>query len=256
VYLLLIIFLKATSLLYPANGGANTPARMVKIPAGYYRPFYKEKGIDSVKIKSFYLDAYPVTNQQFLDFVKQNPKWSRSQAPRLFADSGYLKHWLGDYRFDVSVANSPVTNISWYAAKAYCKWAGKRLPTVNEWEYAAGAPLVWPKYAAGKVKNQVILEWYEKTNPLKYPAVGTQNKNAYGLYDLFGNVWEWVGDFNSIVIPADPRGGLNLDVFCGSGAFGTLDPQDYATFMRFAFRNSLKASYTVENLGFRCAKDL
>lgn len=232
-------------------------AAVVKIPAGYYKPFYKTEGTDSVKVSSFEMDVYPVTNRQYLAFVKENIKYSKSRISGTFADKGYLKHWKSDFEIgDTSLLDRPVTNVSWFAAKAYCKWKGKRLPTVYEWEYAANVPLVWPIKAKGIEKNEVILKWYGKPNPAQFPKVGTVNKNAYGLYDLYGSVWEWVLDFNSIVIANDPRGGLDLNNFCGSGAFGALDAKDYATFMRFAMRSSLKASYTVENLGFRCVKDI
>jgi formylglycine-generating enzyme required for sulfatase activity len=258
--ILVSILIKVLFSLYlqaPNAPATVPPAGMVKVGKGYYKPFYRVKDVDSMSVKPFYMDIYQVTNRQFLEFVKKNPQWSRSHTARLFADSGYLKHWKGDFDLgDSAIANSPVTSVSWFAAKAYCKWAGKRLPTLNEWEYAAETPIVWPKYIAGKDMNRYILSWYEKTNPDKYAPVGRMNRNRYGIYDMYGNIWEWVSDFNSVVIPNDPRGGLDLDVFCGSGAFGTLDPQDYAAFMRFALRSSLKASYCVENLGFRCAKDI
>jgi formylglycine-generating enzyme required for sulfatase activity len=203
------------------------------------------------------MDAYPVTNAEYLAFVREHPEWRRSRVSRTLADEGYLKHWRADLDLgNPALAQTPVTNVSWFAAQAFARWRGERLPTVNEWEYAALAPLDWPVKAAGKERDKLILDWYSKPNPAQFPAVGTVDRNVYGVFDLFGSVWEWDADFNSIVIPNDPRGGLDTRFFCGSGAFGTLDPSDYATFMRFAMRNSLKASYTVENLGFRCVKDI
>jgi formylglycine-generating enzyme required for sulfatase activity len=75
---------------------------------------------------------------------------------------------------------------------------------------------------------------------------------------MHGVVWEWVADFSTAMVTGDARGdtGLDRQLFCGSGAQGAKDIQDFASFMRYAFRSSLKASYTVPNLGFRCAKDL
>ena len=236
---------------------ASAQLRVVRVPAGHYKPFYKSKGVDSVRIRAFDMDVYPVTNADYLAFVRMHPEWQRSRVSRALADEGYLKHWRSDLDIgDPTIANSPVTNVSWFAAQAYASAHGERLPSVNEWEYAAEFPLTWPIPAKGKERDKLILDWYSKPNPAKLPQVGTANRNALGLFDLFGQVWEWNSDFNSIVIPNDPRGGLDTRFFCGSGAFGTLDPSDYATFMRFAMRNSLKASYTVENLGFRCVKDV
>jgi formylglycine-generating enzyme required for sulfatase activity len=229
----------------------------VKVPSGFYKPFYKTKGVDSVRIPALEMDAYPVTNAQYLEFVRSHPAWTRSRVSRVMADDGYLKHWRSDLDVgDESILNSPVTNVSWFAAREYAAWRGDRLPTVNEWEHAASFPLTWPVAATGKAKDKLILDWYSKPKPKKLSPVGTANRNSVGLFDMFGQVWEWVADFNSIVIPNDPRGGLDTRFFCGSGAFGTLDPSDYATFMRFAMRNSLKASYTVENLGFRCVREV
>jgi formylglycine-generating enzyme required for sulfatase activity len=231
--------------------------RLVRVPAGYYKPFYKTKGVDSLRMRAFDMDAYPVTNAEFLAFVKTAPQWRRSRVSRALADNGYLKHWKNDLDLgDPALASSPVTNVSWFAAQAFAAWRGERLPSVNEWEYAALFPLTWPVHADGKERDKLILDWYSKPNAAKLASVGTVNRNSLGLFDLFGQVWEWTADFNSIVIPNDPRGGLDTRLFCGSGAFGTLNPEDYATFMRFAMRNSLKASYTVENLGFRCVKDI
>ena len=228
---------------------------MARMPAGFYRPFYFTKGIDSVRIESFYMDATPVTNKQFLEFVKANPNWARSAVSPLLAEDGYLKGWKSDFEIGKpSMVNVPVVNVSWFAARAYAHWCHERLPTINEWEYASLAPIVKPNFASGKSKNELILDWYCKPNAVRFQPVGTVNRNAYGVRDMFGQVWEWVEDFSSVLIPADPRGGLDLQSFCGAGAAGTIDPSDYATFMRFAMRNSLKANYAVDNLGFRCVK--
>ena len=75
---------------------------------------------------------------------------------------------------------------------------------------------------------------------------------------MFDLVWEWTDDFNSIMTTSDSRNGDFDDkgLFCASAATSAADVLNYASFMRYAFRSSLKANYTVENLGFRCAKDL
>ncbi|MFA5057787.1 MAG: SUMF1/EgtB/PvdO family nonheme iron enzyme, partial [Opitutaceae bacterium] len=85
---------------------------------------------------------------------------------------------------------------------------------------------------------------------------GSGRPNFYGARDLLDLVWEWVDDFNSAMVTGDSRGAGAAGLFCGSGATGSRDPSDYAAFMRTGYRSSLRANYTVPNLGFRCAQDL
>lgn len=225
---------------------------MVKIPGGKYTAFFEDKGGRDVAIKPFYLDQRAVTNAEYLEFVKRNPKWAKSKVSKLFADAGYLKHWQSDFKIgNEKIANSPVTNVSWFAANAYSKWRGKRLPTLSEWEYVGNTPLLNDKRPIEKV----ILEWYSKPTPAHLPPAGTTFKNKFNVYDMHGLIWEWVYDFNSIIMEGDSRSNsaIQRDLFCASGSTGAVNKEDYAAFMRFAFRGSLKAKYTVNNLGFRCA---
>ena len=117
------------------------PAGMVLVPAGTFTPLFRaETDPKVVPVPAFYLDVLPVTNADFLEFVKANPRWQRSQVKRLFADPDYLKAWAGDVEPGAgAITNAPVTYVSWFAAKAYTQWKGKRLPTTAEWEYAAAA---------------------------------------------------------------------------------------------------------------------
>jgi formylglycine-generating enzyme required for sulfatase activity len=76
---------------------------------------------------------------------------------------------------------------------------------------------------------------------------------VYGISDLHGLVWEWTLDFNSSLVTGESRGDGSLErsLYCGSGAAGAADFEDYAALMRYAFRSSLEARYAVGNLGFR-----
>lgn len=229
---------------------AQAPAGMVLVPGGTYKPFIQPGG-QVVKVRPFYLDVHAVTNAEFLAFVKANPGWARSKVSRLYADANYLREWEGDYLTGGRVlSDAPVTDISWFAARAYCRWKGKRLPTMDEWEYAAAAAPAG-KNNEGRL-SAIILDWYSRPNPTVLPAVESTFRNRFGLFDMHGLIWEWVYDFNS-VIAASSGGGQNF--FCAAASLNTPDKEDYAAYMRYAFRESLKGSSCVANLGFRCAMD-
>jgi formylglycine-generating enzyme required for sulfatase activity len=247
-------------LIYGINFPQSDYSGMVKISEGYYSPLYKSGEKDSrQKVESFYMDVYPVTNSEFLEFVKVNTKWSRSKVKRIFADKSYLKHWKSDFELGNSVnPNSPVINVSWFAAKAYAEWKGKRLPTVAEWEYVASASKTRPNANDDMDNINRILKWYSKKSPENLPAVGSTEKNYWKVFDLFGLIWEWNYDFNTALVTGESRGDSNLErnLFCGSSSASAKDVKNYPAFMRYGFRSSLKANYTVHNLGFRCVKDI
>jgi formylglycine-generating enzyme required for sulfatase activity len=152
----------------------------------------------------------------------------------------------------------PVTYVSWFAAKAFADWKGKRLPTVAEWEYAASASPGRPDGANDPEFNRRVREWYTSPSSAQLSVVGAGPANFWGVRDLHGLVWEWVADFNSAMITGDARNdsGLDRDLFCGAGATGAKEVGNFPAFLRYGFRSSLKADYTVHNLGFRCAKNI
>lgn len=236
-------------------------ADMAFIEGGEFLPFYSFNE-ESVNVEPFYLDKYPVTNAEYLEFVTANPEWRRSQVKKVFADEGYLKKWSGDLDLGPNadeLKDSPVTNVSWFAARAYAKWKGKRLPTLDEWEYAAAASREKPMAARDELFVQTIMNWYSQPNPSLLPAVGENDPNYYGVYDLHGLIWEWVQDFNTVFISGESRAdqGELKQFFCaaGSAAASDADKGNYAAFLRYAFRGSLEADFSVGNLGFRLAMD-
>lgn len=220
----------------------------VYIKEGTYSPFFRDKNEPDVKVGKFWVDKYPVTNQEFLKFVRLNPEWSRTNRKDIFAGSGYLKHWLSDFVVHSHQLKVPVSNVSWFAARKYCEFYKKRLLTIAEWEYVSDAQN--PKAL------ELILKWYGSTDQ-KLQSVSRGQTNGYGLVGMHGLIWEWVEDFSSAIVSGDSRSSneANGALFCGSGALKAKDPSQYATFMRFAYRSSLKANSTGLNLGFRCVKD-
>src|SRR5438128_1552554 len=89
-----------------------------------------------VALAGFHIDRYLVTNAQFKRFVDANPQWQPEHISPELDNGNYLTHWKTAGALS-DKANHPVVNVNWYAAVAYCQWAGKRLPTEAEWEYAA-----------------------------------------------------------------------------------------------------------------------
>lgn len=243
-----------------ATATSEAPAGMAVVPAGEHRPLFAlPNEPKTLPVARFGLDKLPVTNGDFLDFVRANPRWRRSAVKRLFADANYLKHWAGDLELGESArTNQPVVWVSWFAAKAFAQWKGKRLPTVAEWEYAAAASPRRPDGENDVEFQRALRHWYSTPAPAELPRVGAGLPNCLGLFDLHGLVWEWTTDFNSAIVTGDARGdtGLDRQLFCGAGSAGAKDTGNFPAFMRYGFRSSLKAPYTVHNLGFRCAKDL
>ncbi|AUC81162.1 formylglycine-generating enzyme family protein [Lacinutrix sp. Bg11-31] len=230
---------------------------MVLIEGSRYLPLY---GRDSavVEVKDFKMDIYPVTTKEYEQFVVKYPKWKKSKVIKLFADESYLSNWKNDIKINESInANSPITYVSWFAAKSYCECQGKRLPTIDEWEYAAMADETTKDARVKASYNQKILAWYEAPKT-KENRVGETPKNVWGVYDLHGLVWEWTQDFNSVLITGESRKDVDKDsnLFCGSAAINATDLMNYAAFMRYAIRGSLKAKYSMKNLGFRCVQDI
>jgi formylglycine-generating enzyme len=221
----------------------------VEIEGGVYRPLYKPSEKEAeVRVPSFELAKTSVTNREFLEFVQKKPQWQRDRVSTLYADGRYLEHWAAPLELgEAAGADHPVVNVSWFAARAFCRERGGRLPTEAEWEYAATEP--------GDAAK--VLRWYAAPAGGPGRPVRQEPPNGRGVYDLHGLVWEWVSDFNSSLVISDNRssGERDLTRFCGGGALKAGRTDDYAAFMRSAFRSSLEAKFVGRHLGFRCARD-
>ena len=240
-------------------GSGRKGERMAFIGSGLFHSVVPQGETDeAIVMDEFLIDRFPVTNGEFMQFTRQYAEWQRDRVPRLFADDGYLSHWssssaLGDDAKD----NQPVTNVSWFAAIAYCESRNARLPSWYEWEYAAAADQNRPDAREDPLWRQQILSWYATPGNRKLAQVGSRPGNYYGVHDLHGLVWEWAEDYNALLVGADNReqGGADKLKFCGAGALTMQQKEQYAVLMRVAMLSSLEAAYTTRNLGFRCARD-
>ena len=192
-------------------------SQMIYVPAGRFKMgsndgSSREKPAHDVHVDAFYISKSEITNRQFKKFVDVNPEWHKGRIDGKLHNGWYLKHWEGD-SYPSDKADHPVVYVSWFAAKAYCEWAGGRLPTEAEWEKAArgadGRTYPWgslwdrskcnsASYWAKKdlLDSDAWKKWWEaegKNVRWATMKVGSFPTGAspYGVQDMAGNVWEW-----------------------------------------------------------------
>lgn len=235
---------------------APPAAEMAPIPAGTYRPLFAPAGKQPapIAVAAFRIDRRPVTNGDFLRFVREHREWSRDRIDPLFTEAGYLAHWASaDAHGDApgAEADRPVVSVSWFSARAYCAAQGKRLPTEAEWERAAGASRLAADGSSDKAWRAELLAGYSRPASEPRAPVGTGAPNFFGVYDLHGVVWEWIQDFNNAATMF--ASGSDAMRFCGASGASARDATDFVAFERVALRSSLRARFVLKNLGFRCA---
>jgi len=173
--------------------------------------------------KGFWLGQTPVTQAAYRRVTGLNPSHSK-----------------GD--------NLPVEQIDWDRALRYCQAIGGRLPTEAEWEYAARAGSMDPRYG-----SLAEIAWYVKNSGGRTHPVGQKKPNAFGLYDMLGNVWQWTADWYEAGYyrdspkqdPAGPPGGEERTL--RGGSFGA-----YAMSVRVSARLSPAERMTIWDFGLRC----
>lgn len=230
-------------------------AAYVPLPAGPLNSVLaRDTDREPTRVAGHEMRKTPVTRAEFRRFLATHPEWRPGQTPAVFADAGYLKHWAEGGEDD-----TPVTEVSWFAAQAYCEAEaeGGRLPTWYEWEYAAAADATRTDARGDPAWLARILGWYARPANRPLPAVGGE-ANVYGVRDLHGLVWEWVDDFNALLVNGDSRSAADPDKlkFCGAGAIDLQDRQNYAVLMRVALLSSLSAADSTGSLGFRCVREV
>ena len=240
-----------------------------------------EAPIHEVSVKSFWIDRHEVTVTEFTKFVAatgyktdaekfgwsgafnlKNARWEKTKGADWHHPDGPASE---------SVANEPVCQVSWNDAAAYAKWAGKRLPTEAEWEYAARGGLAQKKYSWGndlRPDGKPVANWWQGSFPNQdlgedgfkgRAPVESFPPNGYGLYEITGNVWEWCADWYEDDYyqkaagnnPTGPESGAERVIRGGS----YLCAENFCTNYRVAGRSRATPDSGLNNLGFRCVRD-
>lgn len=302
-----------------ATDKAGDKSDMILIKGGTFKmgseDYSDSKPLHSVAVSNFYMDTHEVTNAQFAQFVKAtgyitvaeqalNPAdypgvpadklvpgsavfTSPSHAVSLdnamqwwsYVGGASWKHPQGPNSSIAGKDNEPVVQVSYTDAVAYAKWAGKRLPTEAEWEYAARAGQQFSDYYWGKDK-QPNGKWAANIFQGSFPWKNTDGDgyigvapvksfppNAFGLYDMEGNVWEWCADFyrpdyyakSPSANPSGPNDSYDPDEpnvekhVQRGGSF--LCSDDYCIRYKAGSRGKGETNSAGNNLGFRCVTD-
>ena len=255
-----------------------------------------EGPVCEIVLDPFYISKFPVTHQQFQAFVARTgyvteaQRWGWSfvfrnhvpaalRGPALPATPWWLRVEGADWAHPQGPANSPpplapypVVQVSWNDAQAYCQWAGVRLPTEAEWEFAARGGLPQKTYPWGDdvmPAGRHMCNVWQGTFPeidlaedgFSAPApVDTFAPNGYGLYTVAGNVWEWCADYFDAhwrataarLNPLGPPSGTTRVMKGGSYLC-------HASFC-FRYRNAARTANTPDsatgNIGFRVVRDV
>jgi formylglycine-generating enzyme required for sulfatase activity len=227
----------------------------VFIPAGSYHPFFKSVSkTREVPVGPICLSASPVTNEKYLGFVRRHSEWRKSRIKALFAEDSYLADWQDDLTPQPHTLSRPATFVSWFAAGAYCQAHGARLPTVAEWERFGGngGDVQTPGGAAAAGPGASDAG----AGPFEF-AMGRKAPELANTPLEFRGIWEWTANFNSALVSGRIGNAEDADasLFCGDG-FRAVDASNYAAFLRYSFRSSLRADFALKNLGFRCAREV
>lgn len=230
------------------------PAPMVLVPAGEFMMGSRQDDLSAqsderpahpVYLEAFYIDQYEVTAARYAKFFHDTNR----SAPKYWSQQVLEEH-----------EQKPVIGVDWKDAAAYCSWAGKRLPTEAEWEKAARGTdqrlYPWgnvdPRLERGNFDHCCDFHGYEGLTDI---GAFEEGKSFYGVYDMAGNVWEWVADWydlgyygkSPVRNPEGPSSGEKR--LLRGGAWDSAP-----TYVRSAYRLKLSPNFRLDNIGFRCVR--
>src|SRR5881396_262328 len=246
----------------PLAAQTAAPENMVQIPAGKFWmgrtytiytdsadlvPIDKldDRPANNIYLDAFYLDKYEVTNADYTKFLQANsgtkPPW----------------HWPQG-NFPAGKEKLPVYNVNWFEATAFCKWAGKRLPSEAEWEKAVRGGRDRKPYAWVDNDRDPDERVPAAISRGKAMAVGSFPPNGYGLYDMIGNVMEWTNDwYDANYYPFMPKKnpqGPQTGRYKSVRGAGYADQGGHGMEKLVSYRNFSDPDTRMTTIGFRCAK--
>ena len=154
--------------------------------------FDGEAPAHAVTLGAFRIGRHEVTNARFAEFTARHAEWSKDGLSTQMHNGHYLEHWTGGQPPPAKL-DHPVVNVTWHAAQAFCRAAGGRLPTEAEWEYAARSRAD-DEFPWGSMLPDADKANYGDSGRGDTLPVGSYAPNRLGLYDVAGNVWEFVLD--------------------------------------------------------------
>ena len=250
-----LLFALVFPMLVPSGDASAKPAvhpprdtAMVLVPAGGFVMGAEGGGDNSpphaVRVRAFLIDRHEVTNAEYEAFCRATGR----KLPFFWG--------LDRFRSGPKYPNHPVVGVNSADAREFAKWCGKRIPTEAEWEYAARGGLTGMKYANGNTLDSSKVN-FTRSNEDGPVEVGSYEPNGYGLYDMTGNVQEWVADRYDVgyyaTSPAENPQGPE------QGRFRVIRGGGWYTgpmCMDVALRYALPSNWVDFNVGFRCARDV
>jgi sulfatase modifying factor 1 len=231
----------------PTPASSSVEPEMILLNGGEFLMGNDEGGdfspVHRVQLSPFHIDKYEVTNARYLEFCEA----TGHRLPEFWG--------MDVYRSGPDYPNHPVVGVSWSDAAAYARWRAARLPTEAEWEYSARGGLEGKNFSNSDVFDTTLYARTGITGTAAPMAVGSFPPNGFGLFDMTGNVVEWVYDqydagYYEWAPERNPTGP-------GAGYFRVIRGGGWHTgpyCSRVYFRNTLKSNWVDINIGFRCAK--
>lgn len=239
---------------------ANIPTLKSRYRVDFPGVFENETPAHHVTVSNFRIDRYEVTNAQFWEFVEQVPEWRKEQLDASEHNGEYLADWH-DGHYPESSARLPVGFVTWSAAQSYCRWRGGRLPTEAEWEYVArsGDDREFPW--GDELPTSDLANFYASGHGERI-EVGSYPPGVLGVYDLAGNVWEflldeWVpgylADTQQDPIAGGPVADEQIPSIEGRRSVRGASFGGSIVNLRTRWRDSHVVTNATEFVGFRCA---